>query len=360
MCSQGAIEICIHSTMDLNSTQLDNATLALFQNKEASTALSVIYVIVILISFPSNSLSLWLLLFRTTLTPSTIYMINLTITDLVICLFLPFQIVYQLNGYNWIFGENMCSVVTVMFYSNMYCSILTMTAISLSRYIGVVCPMTFENHKNRYALMVCLAMWVAILIVMYPLERTDLTYKVKELNITTCFDILKKSMLPSIGAWAAFLFTLFVLLFMIPFILTVYCYTRVILKLLHPNQQQVNRDSQIQKKRAILLVTIVLFVFITCFAPNNIILLTHMIGRLYYDKSFYMAYKLTLSLSCLNSCLDPFIYYFASTEFRKKLRQVLNLQSTLSIFSQEEHEMMARGGEVALRGEDALRGEFSA
>ncbi|XP_015218836.2 P2Y purinoceptor 8 [Lepisosteus oculatus] len=327
-----------------NTTQLDNETLEMFRNTVVRNTLSIVYCIVILISLPGNGLSLWLLLFRThSKTPTIIYMINLTITDLAICLFLPFHINYHLNGYNWVFGDELCRVVTIMFYSNMYCSILTMTAISVDRWIGVLRPIWYKKvMKKKYAAMVCLGMWATILMVMYPLESTDLTYKVQELNITTCFDVLKKSMLPSLGHWAVFLFTLFVLLFLIPFIVTVCCYTGIIFRLMKNN-----KGTEFHKKRRAVLLTItVLFVFTTCFAPNNVILFAHMVQRLFFDKSLYTAYKLTLSLSCLNSCLDPFIYYFASKEFRRKVRKVLGYSNNSSdvpkVFYRKESILSAR------------------
>ncbi|RXM99843.1 N-acetylserotonin O-methyltransferase-like protein [Acipenser ruthenus] len=219
--------------MALNATRLDNVTLGMFTDNTASYTLSAVYIIVFCINLPGNGFSLWLLLFHTKpKTPSIIFMINLTITDLALCMFLPLQIAYLINSYDWTFGETLCSLVSVMFYSNMYCSILTMTAISVERYFGVVHPMRFDCKRTRYALAACLAMWGIVLLIFYPLVSTDLTYRVKELNITTCFDVLKKDMLPSMGAWAAFLFTLFGILFLIPFLLTMFCYTGIILKLL--------------------------------------------------------------------------------------------------------------------------------
>uniref|UniRef100_A0A3B3RMG9 P2Y receptor family member 8 n=2 Tax=Paramormyrops kingsleyae TaxID=1676925 RepID=A0A3B3RMG9_9TELE len=306
-----------------NVTQLDNATLDLFKDKTASNAVSILYIIVTLINFPGNGLSLWLLAFRTSpKTPSIIFMINLTITDLAVGCALPFQIIYQSNGYNWNFGSGLCSGMTVLFYANMYCSILTMTAISIDRYLGIVRPMQFREMKRRreYAISGCVIMWAVVLFALYPLESTDLTFEVIDLNITTCFDVLKRNMLPTMTDWAVFLFTLFVILFLIPFIITVFCYVSIIKSLVN------KRCVSNQKRRSLHLAVLVLLVFIVCFAPNNIILLAHIIRRLFYNGSFYMQYKLSLSLSCINSCLDPFIYYLASREFRRKLRGLLGMK----------------------------------
>lgn len=207
----------------------------------------------------------------------------------------------------------------------MYCSILTMMAIGIDRYLGIVKPMQFRQIRKRksIAVIICLLMWGLVLSVLYPLMTTDLTFYVAELGITTCFDVLKKKMLPTQSAWAAFLFSMVFVLFLFPFCVTTFCYVSVIRKL-------ARYSKTAQKERAIRLAFIVLLVFTLCFAPNNILLFAHSVLRLFYGKSLYMAYKLSLCFSCLNSCLDPFIYYFASKDFRQKLRQIMNLQSLVS------------------------------
>ncbi|XP_028249504.1 P2Y purinoceptor 8 [Parambassis ranga] len=316
-------------TGNSSSTKLDNATLSMLQNVNSSSSsivISVIYLLVTVINLVGNGLSMWLLLFRTSpKTPSIIFMINLTLTDMALGAALPFQITYQLQGYNWNLGPRMCSVLTLTFYTNMYCSVLTMMAISIDRYLGIVRPMLFRQTRESkfFAVFSCLLMWVLVLSVLYPLMTTDLTFHIPELGITTCFDVLKKDMLPSVSAWAAFLFSMVFVLFLFPFCVTTFCYINVIRKL--------SRDSKtVQKERAIRLASIVLLVFTLCFAPNNILLLAHSVLRLFYQKSLYMAYKLSLCFSCLNSCLDPFIYYFASKDFRQKLRAIMNLHSLSS------------------------------
>ncbi|KAK2840058.1 hypothetical protein Q5P01_013798 [Channa striata] len=183
-----------------NSTRLDNATLALFQDDNTSVAISVIYMVILAVNLGGNGLSMWLLLFRTTpKSTSIIFMINLTFTDLALGTALPFQIAYQLRGYHWHLGPRMCSFLTLVFYTNMYCSILTMMAISIDRYLGIVRPMLFRRNRESksIALISCFLMWGVVLIVLHPLMTTDLTFDIPELGITTCFDVLKKDMLPT-------------------------------------------------------------------------------------------------------------------------------------------------------------------
>ncbi|KAM4046122.1 S-geranylgeranyl-glutathione receptor P2RY8 [Anomaloglossus baeobatrachus] len=308
-----------------NESHPDNETLNMLENKAIMVALPVVYSFVTLVSIPGNVISLWILVFHSKpLTSSVILMINLSITDLALALLLPFQIHYHANKNDWIFGKELCNVVTIMFYVNMYGTILTIMLISLERYLGIVHPMKSSIwRRKRYAIGAILLIWLVLLVALYPMESTDLMYEVKDLNIRTCFDVLKWNMLPSLLIWAVFIIGLFLFFFLIPFIIIVVSYVRIIRKLI----QTSNRHGTGYEKRSINLAIFVLIVFITCFVPNNLILLLHTIVRLFYGKSYYYAYKLTLTLSCLSSCVDPFLYYFASKEFRKKALELLNCRS---------------------------------
>ncbi|XP_072897987.1 P2Y purinoceptor 8-like [Hemitrygon akajei] len=310
--------------MDTNTTMpmLDNETLEMLNSTAIRITIPTVYLTIIVIGLPSNGISLGLLCFQThPKTPLVIFMINLAITDLLLAIFLPFQVAYHLNYNNWIFGKSHCTFVSTLFYANMYCSILTMTFISIERYLGVAFPIWYKAvWKRKHAVIACLGIWATLLIVLLPFEYSDLTFDVQQLKIITCFDVLKENILPDRYAWGLFLFTLFVLLFLIPFSITIVCYVLVILKL---SQNSHTRERQ-KKRRAIYLAITVLSVFIVCFLPSNITLLVHIILRLIYNKGCYTAYKLTLLLSCFNSCLNPFIFCFASSDFQKCIYQLLN------------------------------------
>ncbi|XP_034287314.1 P2Y purinoceptor 8-like [Pantherophis guttatus] len=320
----------------MKNTSLDNATINMLKNPDIVVILPIVYSLVVIISIPGNIFSLWILFFHIKpKTTSILLMINLSLTDLALASCLPLQIIYHLKKNHWSYSKQLCSYVTIMFYANMYSSILTMTFISFERYLGVVYPLTSQKwRKKRYAIATCIVMWFIVLLSLWPLASTDLTFKVNQLNITTCFDVLYWNMLPGVLAWGAFLLLPFFFFFLLPFTITVACYTAIIWKLIQASHKYGNG----QKTRSVYLAIIVLLVFIICFAPNNFILLVHIVSRLTEKEGYYHIYKLTLCLSCLNNCIDPFIYYFASKEFYQKSMQVVGRKVLLSDSSETRRE----------------------
>ena len=61
------------------------------------------WALVALVSIPGNLFSLWVLCRHIgPKTPSVIFMINLSVTDLMLACVLPFQIYYHCNGNHWV------------------------------------------------------------------------------------------------------------------------------------------------------------------------------------------------------------------------------------------------------------------
>ncbi|ELK37094.1 N-acetylserotonin O-methyltransferase-like protein [Myotis davidii] len=178
--------------MDINISRPDNATILMLKNPAIAVVLPVVYSFVALVSIPGNLFSLWVLCRDIgPKSPSVIFMINLSVTDLALASALPFQIYYHCNRHHWVFGPRLCTVVTLVFYANMYSSILTMTCISVDRFLGVVYPLASARwRRRRYAVATCAGMWCLLLAALSPLARTDLTYAVEELGIITCFDAI--------------------------------------------------------------------------------------------------------------------------------------------------------------------------
>lgn len=302
-------------TTACNFTTLGKKQLKEIQAPTTNLYLPVLYLLAFVVGLPSNLLVLWVLVFRTKLLPSTMLLINLTVADCLLQMALPFRIVYHFRGNHWGLGEASCRIVMAIFYGNMYGSVLCLALIALDRYIALVHPFgAMTLRSRRIALYMTVAVWLAVLVAMLPLLVSQQTYFLNELNITTCHDALPEQ--EQENYFLPYFATLFTFCFLLPFLVVVFCHGAVLHTLMAGGKRY---------KRAVRATVLVLLVFIVCLLPSNILLLLT-----YADNSLdvggedvYVPYMISLAVSTFNSCIDPFIFYFISSEFREKVRATL-------------------------------------
>ncbi|XP_072904355.1 proteinase-activated receptor 1-like [Hemitrygon akajei] len=244
--------------------------------------------------------------------PTIIYMLNLALADLLFVLLLPLKIAYYFSGNDWSFGSFLCRLVNGGFYAYMYCSVLLMMCISIERFIAVVFPLRSSSWRSsQRALGLCLIMWLLAIGGAMPLFFIEQTAYITNLNITTCHDVLPLS---TLKIYFTYYFPILcALFFVIPLVVTTVCYVGIISTL-----SSTTVTSECKKTSAINLAVIVLSVFIVCFAPSNIILLIHYLYIQHgASDALYFAYMLCVCMGSLSCCLDPLIYYYASSLFQK-------------------------------------------
>ncbi|XP_039631359.1 proteinase-activated receptor 3 isoform X1 [Polypterus senegalus] len=294
-----------------NETTVGNTTVQSLTSKYTTVLIPSLYLIVFIFGLPANILALWILVRKTKRMPSTTLLVSLTVADILLILMLPFKIIYHFSGNNWIFGEYMCRLVTASFYGNMYASILCLTCISIDRYIALVHPFASKVFRSqKMAGYVCLVLWVAVIGSVIPFCIITQTHSITNIKITTCHDALKNNekvfLLP-------YFISIFVVGFVLPLCIMLFCYGSVLQTLIR-NQKKYLFAAKVT--------ALVLVVFIVCFAPSNIILILHYSEKSEHENSdhLYYIYMLSLAISSFNSCLDPFIYYYVSEEFRSRVR----------------------------------------
>ncbi|KAK7895915.1 hypothetical protein WMY93_021240 [Mugilogobius chulae] len=266
--------------------------------------------------------------------PAAIYMLNLACADLLFTLMLPFKISYHFLGNNWIFGPIMCRVVTASFYWNMYCSVLLICCISVDRLLAVVYPIdSLAWRRPKNAIIACVTMWILSFIGCIPLLISNQTRFLDSLNITTCHDVQPLQELQ--WNYKIYFLTICCTLFVLPLLISVASYTRVIWTL--SRVPQGIRGNSRKKTRAMVMAATVLVIFVLCFMPTNCIMLVH---YLLFDNnaqsshqgadSSYALYLVFLCLGSLNCCLDPLVYYFGSSQCQKQLSSVLRCERGLT------------------------------
>ena len=74
-----------------------------------------------------------------------------------------------------------------------------------------------------------------------------------------------------------------------------------------------DESSGKKRRRAIKLIVTVLAMYLICFTPSNLLLVVHyFLIKTRGQSHVYALYIVALCLSTLNSCIDPFVYYFIS------------------------------------------------
>ncbi|XP_028818343.1 P2Y purinoceptor 2 isoform X1 [Denticeps clupeoides] len=323
----------------MNSTAASNASglyRCQFSEDFKYILLPVCYGLVFLVGLVLNSMVLYNMLFRTKRwKPTTIYMVNLTLCDTLYIFTLPFLIYYYTAANNWPFGEPVCKLIRFLFYTNLYGSILFLCCISLHRFLGICFPLrSLSWVSSRRARLVSACVWTVVLVVQSPVLYFS------RMNVSgvarTCYDTTSEDLFNDFMVYSTIVM---VLLFALPFLVVMACYSLMVRKLLEPGDAASARFKQ----KSVKMIVIVLATFMLCFLPF------HLTRTVYYSFRFTqvnctqvqvssITYKVTRPLASANSCLDPILYFMAGQGFRsnptkkgqtKPKDQVLTLSASL-------------------------------
>ncbi|XP_005409563.1 PREDICTED: proteinase-activated receptor 4 isoform X2 [Chinchilla lanigera] len=273
-----------------------------------------LYVLSLAIGLPANALALWVLATRSPRLPATALLMNLAAADLLLGLALPPRLAYHLRGQRWPLGEAACRVSTVALYGHMHAAALLLAAVSLDRYLALVHPLRARALRGRrLAAGLCAGAWLVAAVLATPLALRQQTFRLADSDHLLCHDALPLA--TQMSFWRPVFICLAVLGCFLPLLLMALCHGATLCALAAGGR----RHGHALRLTALVLASAVAF-----FTPSNTLLLLH-----YWDPSpgawadLYGAYVPSLALSTLNSCVDPFLYYYASPEFRDKVRAQL-------------------------------------
>ncbi|CAI9603583.1 unnamed protein product [Staurois parvus] len=266
-----------------------------------------VYIFTFVTGLPLNIAALCTLIkkFRQGVLPVDILLVNLTISDLLLLMFLPFRMLEAASGMQWNMPYVLCPLSSFMYFSSIYITSLFLMAISLERYLAVAFPIKYTLlRKPIYSVLTSLFIWFIGSVhcsIVYIVEHV-LPNNMTEHNNMTCYSTFSPRQLKIL---LPVRLEMSLLLFLIPFLITVFCYANFIKIVLSQPRRR-------RKIRAICLVVVTLINFILCFMPYN---LSHVVGFFQGDSPQWRVYSLLLST--FNAALDPLIFYFSSASFKK-------------------------------------------
>lgn len=248
-----------------------------------------------------------------------IYLLSLSVSDLLYILTMPLWIYYLSNNHKWTLGQGLCSLAGFIYYSNLYISIYILCCISIDRCLAITFPLRVKAfRRQRYAWIICGMVYIFVMalhcLVLYldklpdPLDDGD----------QRCYETF-----PMTEPIAMFNLIRVGIGFLLPLVVITVCYGLIASKV------QQSRGVHEQGKRKVRLLSMgVIGIFLFCFAPYHILLMIRSIAffavgdkqSCIFEQAMYLPFTCSLALSSLNSVVDPVLYVLASNGVREDMR----------------------------------------
>ncbi|XP_074472564.1 leukotriene B4 receptor 1-like [Sebastes fasciatus] len=223
-------------------------------------------------------------------------MLNLAISDLLCLLTLPLLIYIVLHS--WTIGLVTCKLMKYLTYCSIYSSLLTVTALSVQRYLQVVYPQRGYSQVGKRRLLVLL--WLVAMILSIP--TLVVQQLITDQNWTTC-----KAHFSSPAQQIAVLLAESLLGF-VSIIVVIIAYIGL--------HRKVNQSAFFNNPQTNRLVTSIIVIFFILCVPYHI---TNVLGVIAISLKndgllkFCMDSRRSVgALVFVNSCLNPLLYAFAS------------------------------------------------
>uniref|UniRef100_A0AAQ4R1H2 G-protein coupled receptors family 1 profile domain-containing protein n=1 Tax=Gasterosteus aculeatus aculeatus TaxID=481459 RepID=A0AAQ4R1H2_GASAC len=258
-----------------------------------------VYIFTFVLGFPANVLAFYTFFkkVRRKPTPIDILLLNLTISDLLFLVFLPFKMQEVRNGMRWDMPYILCPLSGFVFYMTIYNSTFFLTAVSVERYLGVAFPIQHTlKRRPAYASAASVFFWIFSFIHLSIVVIVPFIGPQRSPNGTSEHAVADK--------WNV-------------------CYTNFTesqLRVLLPVRLEIwVHIGRRRRLRAIGMALGTLLVYALCFGPYNV---SHIVGFVTWRSPSWR--DKALLCSTFNACLDPLIFYFSSSAVRKTSLRGLN------------------------------------
>ena len=221
----------------------------------------------------------------------------------------------------------------------MHCSVFLLTCMSVDRYLAIVHATRTLTQKRHWVKFICLGIWILSLILSLPLFIFREAYQ-PPLSSPVCYEQLGVNT----TKWRMVMRVLPQTFgFLVPLLVMLFCYGFTLRTLFQAHMGQ--------KHRAMRVIFAVMLVFLLCWLPYNLVLVTDTLMRLRVIEETCQrrndigrALDATEILGFFHSCLNPLIYVFIGQKFRHGL---LRIMATHGLISKE---FLAKEGKPSFVG----------
>ncbi|CAF0972868.1 unnamed protein product [Adineta ricciae] len=289
---------------------------------------AIVYTLLSLLTFGGNALvCLVVFHFMGMTTVTNLFIANLAVTDLFVGLLcIPIVLISDYLLSDWPFGLFMCKFTSVAQSVFVVCTVYTLIAMSVDRYIAIVYPLKQKLTRRQCRILIAM-LWVFSILFSSPIffemhisyicyHRDDNRFKVD--TQTVC---QTNGLNPSIQT--VYNVATLTVIYLIPLFVLTIIYISLGWQLKRsqlPGEAHVERDARVKKskQKVTKMCFIVVIMFGVCWFPMQLYIniLRPYLDQIFdqkYVPHFYFAFHL---MAMSNSCVNPFIYGVMSSKFR--------------------------------------------
>uniref|UniRef100_A0A672JVH9 Leukotriene B4 receptor 1-like n=2 Tax=Sinocyclocheilus grahami TaxID=75366 RepID=A0A672JVH9_SINGR len=228
-------------------------------------------------------------------------MLSLAVSDLLSLIFLPVWIYALLNG--WVFGQGLCKLLSYVVYWSLYSSVLSVTLLSVQRYLQVLYPQRWAKLGQKGQKGLIFGIWtLSGVLGSYALYYRNV--KKNKNGLLRCYQDYTNKQEKLVVLLVETLVMFFVPLF------SLLCFY-------HRLHQRISQSASFRSHRLtklVIRIVVAFFVFGTPSMINNLVLMA-------VPWESDVSNNVTGALFFINSCVNPFLYAFSARMVRCRRKQ---------------------------------------
>nr|AKQ63044.1 elevenin receptor 2 [Platynereis dumerilii] len=312
------------------------------------TFVSLFYSLTLLLGLIGNLLVISSILrFRSMRTVTNAFLTSLATADLLLIAFcVPIKFAKWFS-YTWTFEKFLCKAVHYLQNVTVFCSVLTLTFMSIERYYAILHPMRTLGRSVKRACVVCLIIWAVSFVLagpnLYIQDHKPVGGGFHFWCVDRCYDCGQEIIYKIYAVY------MLLLVLVAPLIIMSFAYISICKELwsLMSTRRQMrcgvsgtdaeretcvrasnsvrDKTSDDSTKEVIKMLVAVILLFAICWGPtlvDSVLANFHLIDKFNYDYVKHMRQAFAL-MSYFNSCVNPIVYAFMSRNFRKTFKATI-------------------------------------
>ncbi|XP_072001884.1 neuromedin-U receptor 2 [Engystomops pustulosus] len=317
----------------LNSTEEYLAYLCGPKRSRLSLPMTLVYAFIFLVGVGGNMLvCLVILKHHNMRTPTNYYLFSLAVSDLLVLLLgMPLEVYEMWSNYPFLFGTWGCYFKTILFETVCFASILSVTTVSVERYIAIMHPFQAKlKSTRRRALRILITLWIFSILFSIPNTSTHGILLQYFPNGSLVPDSATCTVVQPLWIYNGIIQVTSLLFYVLPMgvISVLYCLMGIKLRTDHSlgaDKMSVSIQRPSRKSVTKMLFVLVM-VFAICWAPFHV-------DRLFFSfvvdwteslaNIFNLIHVVSGVFFYLSSAVNPLIYNLLSRRFRSAFRNFL-------------------------------------